>query len=62
MTDQLKKYLLPDHSTRVQAVRLSDTWKTGLAHQSLPDCVQTLLGELVAAATLLAANIKFAFV
>lgn len=59
MTDQLKKYLLPDRSTRVQAVRLSDTWQTGLAHQSLPDCVQTLLGELVAAATLLAANIKF---
>lgn len=59
MTDQLKKYLLPDHSTRVQAVRLSTTWQTGLAHQSLPDCVQTLLGELVAAATLLAANIKF---
>lgn len=59
MTDQLKKYLLPDHSTRVQAVRLSNAWQTGLAHQSLPECVQTLLGELVAAATLLAANIKF---
>lgn len=59
MTDQLKKYLLPDHSTRVQAVRLSTAWQTGLAHQSLPECVQTLLGELVAAATLLAANIKF---
>lgn len=59
MTDHLKKYLLPDRSTRVQAVRLSDTWQTGLAHQALPHCVQTLLGELVAAATLLAANIKF---
>lgn len=59
MTDQLKKYMLPDHSTRVQAVRLSDTWQTGLAHQDLPDCVRSLLGELVAAATLLAANIKF---
>lgn len=59
MTDQLKKYLLPDHSTRVQAVRLSTAWQTGLAHQTLPECVQTLLGELVAAATLLAANIKF---
>ena len=59
MTDHLKKYLLPDRSTRVQAVRLSHAWQTGLAHQSLPHCVQTLLGELVAAATLLAANIKF---
>lgn len=59
MTDQLKKYLLPDHSTRVQAVRLSTAWQTGLSHQTLPQSVQTLLGELVAAATLLAANIKF---
>ena len=59
MTDQLKKYLLPDHSTRVQAVRLSDAWQTGLSHQALPECVQSLLGELVAAATLLAANLKF---
>lgn len=59
MTDQLKKYLLPDRSTRVQAVHLSDAWKTGLSHQSLPECVQNLLGELVAAATLLAANLKF---
>lgn len=59
MTDQLKKFLLPDHSTRVQAVRLTDSWQTGLSHQSLPECVQILLGELVAAATLLAANLKF---
>lgn len=59
MTDQLKKYLLPDRSTRVQAVRLSESWQTGLSHQHLPECVRTLLGELVAAATLLAANIKF---
>lgn len=59
MTDQLKKYLLPDRSTRVQAVRLSDAWQTGLSHQALPECVQSLLGELVAAATLLAASLKF---
>lgn len=59
MTDLLKKYLLSDRSARVQAVRISDAWQTGLAHQSLPDSVQTLLGELVAAATLLAANLKF---
>ncbi|MDS1140991.1 Hsp33 family molecular chaperone HslO [Pusillimonas sp. SM2304] len=59
MTDQLKKYLLPDHSTRVQAVRLTDAWQTGLAHQHYPDCVQQLLGELVSAAILLSSNIKF---
>ncbi|MGB6105176.1 MAG: Hsp33 family molecular chaperone HslO [Pusillimonas sp.] len=59
MTDELKKYLLPDHSTRVQAVELTDAWQTGLAHQHYPACVQELLGELVAAAVLLSSNIKF---
>lgn len=59
MNDQLKKYLFPDQSTRVQAVKLEDSWRTGLAHQGYPDCVQRLLGELVAAAVLLASNIKF---
>lgn len=59
MTDQLKKYLFQDHSTRVQAVNLTQSWQTGLAHQSYPECVQRLLGELMSAAVLLAANIKF---
>lgn len=59
MTDQLKKYLLPDHSTRIQAVRLATSWQTGLAHQRYPECVQNLLGELVSASILLASNIKF---
>lgn len=59
MTDQLKKYLLPDHSTRVQAVRLTSAWQAGLVHQHYPECVQRLLGELVSAAVLLASNIKF---
>lgn len=59
MTNQIKKYLFPDHSTRVQAVRITDAWTSGLAHQAFPDCVAPLLGELVAAAVLLASNIKF---
>lgn len=59
MSDLFKKYLLPDHSTRIQVVRLTNAWKTGLAHQHYPACVQTLLGELVSAAVLLASNLKF---
>ncbi|WP_017525890.1 Hsp33 family molecular chaperone HslO [Pusillimonas noertemannii] len=59
MTDLLKKYLFQDHSVRVQALKLDEAWRTGLAHQSYPPCVQRLLGELAAAAVLLAANIKF---
>jgi len=60
MSDDLfKKYLAQDHSVRIQAVCLADTWRTGLAHQHYPSCVQQLLGELVAASVLLASNIKF---
>jgi molecular chaperone Hsp33 len=59
MTDQLKKYLFENRSVRVQAVRLEDTWRDALAHHSYTPAVRKLLGELVAASTLLAANIKF---
>lgn len=59
MTDQLKKYLFADHSTRAQTVSLEQAWRTGLAHQHYPENVQKLLGELAAAAVLLAGNLKF---
>ena len=59
MTDQLKKYLFENRSVRVQAVRLEDTWRDALAHHSYTPAVRKLLGELIAASTLLAANIKF---
>lgn len=59
MTDSLKKYLLEDRTVRVQAVRLHDTWQQAQAHHRYPPAVKRLLGELVAASTLLAANIKF---
>ncbi|MER1966229.1 Hsp33 family molecular chaperone HslO [Castellaniella sp. GW247-6E4] len=59
MSDTLHKYLALDHGTRVQAVRLEDAWRTGLAHQDLPPVLRGLLGELAAAAVLLASNIKF---
>ena len=59
MTDQLKKYLTDDRSVRVQAVRLDDTWKAVQANHDYPPAITNLLGELVAASTLLAANIKF---
>ncbi|MGB6156462.1 MAG: Hsp33 family molecular chaperone HslO [Castellaniella sp.] len=59
MSNILKKYLTPDHSTRIQALHLESAWQTGLAHQNLPPLVVQLLGELAAAAVLLAGNIKF---
>lgn len=59
MNDTLHKYLAIDRITRVQAVRLEETWRTGLAHQDYPPVVRHMLGELAAAAVLLAGNIKF---
>src|SRR5690606_2112892 len=55
----LKKFLFEDRSVRIQAVRLQDTWRHAQEHQQHPPAVQRLLGELMAAAALLAANIKF---
>lgn len=59
MTDTFKKYLMADNSARIQAVRLDAAWQLGLAHQPYPECIRSLLGELAAAAILLATNIKF---
>jgi len=59
MSDLLKKYLTADHSTRIQALHLDEAWRTGLDHQNLPAGIAGLLGELAAAAVLLAGNIKF---
>jgi len=59
MTDSLKKYLFQDRTVRVQAVRLHDTWQQAQTHHQYSPAVTRLLGELVAASTLLAANIKF---
>ncbi|MGX5658286.1 Hsp33 family molecular chaperone HslO [Castellaniella ginsengisoli] len=59
MSDTLKKYLTADRGTRIQTLRLTQAWRTGLAHQNLPPVLVGLLGELAAASVLLAGNIKF---
>ena len=59
MTDTLTKYLFEDRSVRAEAVRLSQTWRDTRAHHQHPPAITRLLGELVAASTLLAANLKF---
>ncbi|MEI2417393.1 Hsp33 family molecular chaperone HslO [Orrella sp. JC864] len=58
MTDTLKKYLFEGRQARVQIVDLHATWQQAQAHHRHPPAVQSLLGELVAASTLLAANLK----
>ena len=59
MSDSIKKFLFQDRSVRVESVRLTEAWQQSQAHHNDPPCVTRLLGELVAAATLMAANIKF---
>ena len=59
MSDLLKKYLFADRSIRIQSVNLSQTWLDGREHQKYPKVIEDLLGELCAAAVLLASNIKF---
>lgn len=59
MPDSLHKFLFEDHSVRVEAVRLGDVWQQVRAHHQYPPAVSRLLGELVAASTLMAANLKF---
>ena len=59
MSDSIKKFLFEDRSVRIESVRLTTAWQQSLSHHHHPPCVTRLLGELVAAATLMAANIKF---
>jgi molecular chaperone Hsp33 len=59
MTDQLKKFLSEDRSVRLESVYMQQTWQTAQAHQTYPPAVAALLGELVAASTLIAATLKF---
>jgi len=59
MTDQLQKFLFDGAPVRGEMVELSQTWKHILSHRHYPAPVQALLGQMVAAAALLSANLKF---
>jgi molecular chaperone Hsp33 len=59
MSDRLIKFLFRGAPVRGELVRVSDAWREMTAHHSYPPPVKRLLGEMVAAAALLASNIKF---
>ena len=59
MADSLKKYLFDNHSVKLHALRLNQTWLDAQVHHNYPPAVQRILGELVTAAVLLASNLKF---
>jgi len=57
--DTLQKFLFEQAPVRGELVELSDTWNQVLARRDYPPAVQTVLGEMLAAAALLSANLKF---
>ncbi|MBK4733058.1 Hsp33 family molecular chaperone HslO [Noviherbaspirillum pedocola] len=59
MTDTLQKFLFENTAVRGELVELSDTWRQVLQRREYPRAVRTLLGEMMAAAALLSANLKF---
>ena len=59
MADTLLKFLFRDAPVRGEIVRLQASWRQMVANHRYPAPVTRLLGEMTAAAALLAANIKF---
>ena len=59
MSDTLQKFMIEHSLVRGELVELSDAWFHVLARRSYPKAVSAMLGEMMAAAALLSANLKF---
>jgi len=57
--DTLQRFLFEGASIRGELVQLDSTWRTVLNRHPYPPPVRAILGELMAAAALLAATLKF---
>ena len=57
--DTLQKFIFDNAAVRGEFVEISDTWREIQARHAYPPAVKTVLGEMVAAAALLSANLKF---
>lgn len=57
--DTLQKFLVENAPIRGELVELANTWQQVLARRQYPAMVKALLGEMLAAAALLSANLKF---
>jgi molecular chaperone Hsp33 len=58
-TDSLTRFMFEHAAVRGELVSLDETWREVLRHADYPAPLQTLLGELMAAAALLIATLKF---
>jgi molecular chaperone Hsp33 len=59
MADLLQKFIFEDAYVRGELVDLSATWQQVQARRDYPHAVKTVLGEMLSAAALLSANLKF---
>ncbi|MDB5763820.1 MAG: hslo [Herminiimonas sp.] len=59
MTDTLQKFMFEGTPVRGELVEISETWRQVQARRDYPKAVRTLLGEMLSAAALLSANLKF---
>ena len=59
MLDTLQKFMIDSSLVRGELVELSDTWQQIQARRDYPPAVRTMLGEMLSAAALLSANLKF---
>lgn len=59
MSDSLQRFLLENTPVRGEIVHLDATWRAVLERRSYPARLQSLLGEMMAAAALLSATLKF---
>jgi molecular chaperone Hsp33 len=57
--DTLQKFIFDNAAVKGEFVELSDTWREIQQRHSYPPAVKTVLGEMLAAAALLSANLKF---
>jgi molecular chaperone Hsp33 len=57
--DTLQRFIFDNAAVRGELVEMSDTWAEMQARHNYPPAVRNLLGEMVAAAALLSANLKF---
>lgn len=57
--DQLHRYLFENYAVRGELVTISETYQQMLANHDYPAPVQTLLGEMLVATSLLTATLKF---
>ena len=59
MSDSLQRFLLEGTPVRGEIVRLDATWRAVLERRDYPKPLERLLGEMMAAAALLSATLKF---